>query len=73
MRTGTWNLKNGLMTEKHRNLILKQDCGVWLLTEVHPKWAENDGTKILSYNANISMGEMERNQHWTADLRLLTL
>ena len=73
MRIGTWNVENRLMTEQHRDLILGQECDVWLLTEVHPKWAENDGTKILGFNANLSKEVMGRNQHWAAVLSLLPL
>jgi hypothetical protein len=73
MRIGTWNVENRLMTDEHRDLMLKQECDVWLLTEIHPKWAENDGTKILHFNANLSKGVMGRNQHWAAVLSLLPL
>jgi hypothetical protein len=73
MRIGTWNVENRLMTEQHQELILGQECDVWLLTEVHPKWSENDGTKILGFNANLSKGVMGRNQHWAAVLSLLPL
>jgi hypothetical protein len=73
MRIGTWNVENRLMTAKHKDLILGQECDVWLLTEVHPKWAENDGKKILGFNANLSKEVMGRKQHWAAVLSLLPL
>ena len=73
MRIGTWNVENRLMTEKHKELILTQECDIWLLTEVHPSWAENEGTEILGFNAHLSKGVMGRNQHWAAVLSMLPL
>ena len=73
MRIGTWNVENRLMTEQHRDLILKQECDVWLLTEVNRKWADEEGTKILGFNANLSKEIMGRNQHWAAVLSVLPL
>jgi hypothetical protein len=30
MRIGTWNVENRLITEEHRDLLLAQNCDVWL-------------------------------------------
>ena len=73
MRIGTWNVENQLMSEEHQELIRRQNCDVWLLTEVHPKWAENEGTTILHFHAQLSKGFMGRNQHWAAVLSVLPL
>ena len=73
MRIGTWNVENRLMSEKHQELIRRQNCDVWLLTEVHPKWAENEGKTILHFHAQLSKGVMGRNQHWAAVLSVLPL
>ena len=73
MRIGTWNLENRLMTDKHRKLLLDQECDVWLLTEVHRKWADEAGTKVLHFNAHLSQGVMGRNQHWSTVLSILPL
>lgn len=73
MRIGTWNLENRLMTDKHRKLLLDQECDVWLLTEVNRSWADEAGTKILHFNSHLSEGVMGRNQHWSAILSILPL
>jgi hypothetical protein len=70
MRIGNWNVDTRLMTDKHQKLLLDQECDVWLLTEVHPKWAELVSTKILHFNAHLSKGVMGRNQHWAAVLSI---
>lgn len=36
MRIGTWNLE-GKWSPQHLELLLREDCHVWLLTEVHVK------------------------------------
>src|SRR5690349_8822661 len=36
MRIGTWNLA-GRWTPSHLELLTREECEVWLLTEVHPK------------------------------------
>ena len=73
MRIGTWNVENRLMTEQHQELILKQECDVWLLTEVNRNWADEAGTKILHFNSNFSKGVLGRNQHWAAVLSVSPL
>ena len=73
MRIGVWNVENRLMTEKHQELILKQECDVWLLTEVNRKWADEAGTKILHFNSHLSKEVMGRNQHWAAVLSVSEL
>lgn len=73
MRIGTWNVENRLMTEQHQELIIKQECDVWLLTEVNRKWADEAGTKILHFNCHLSREVMGRNQHWAAVLSVSPL
>lgn len=73
MRIGTWNVATRLMTENHKKLLLDQKCDVWLLTELHPKWAESNGTKVLHFNSHLSKGVMGRKQHWAAVLSVLPL
>lgn len=68
MRIGTWNVENRLITDEHRDLMLKQECDVWLLTEVNRKWADEAGTKILHFNCHLSKEVMGRKQHWAAVL-----
>lgn len=73
MRIGTWNVAARLMSEGHKQLLLDQKCDVWLLTELHPRWAESNGTKVLHFNAHLSKGVMSRKQHWAAVLSVLPL
>jgi len=73
MRIGTWNVDNRLMSEKHQEFIRRQNCDVWLLTEVHPDWAESEGTTILHFHAQLSKGVMESNQFWAAVLSVLPI
>ncbi len=73
MRIGTWNVANRLMTEKHGELLVEKRCDIWLLTEVNRKWADEEGTKILHFNAHLSTDEMGRNRHWAAVLSVSAL
>lgn len=73
MRIGTWNVENRPLTQQHKKLILDQACDVWLLTEVHAKWAEKCGTKIMHFNAHLSKEVMGMNKYWATVLSVLPL
>lgn len=73
MRIGTWNVENRLMTDKHRELLLDQNCDVWLLTELNRKWFDDQENKIFHFNCHLSSGVMGRQQHWAAVLSVLPL
>lgn len=60
MRIGTWNL-DGRWVPRHRDLLLKQDCDVWLLTEVAADF------QLDEYHVYLTAEVMDRGQHW-ADL-----
>ena len=66
MRIGTWNL-DGRWGDKHRDLLQREACDVWLLTEVNPK-AANPTRIIAGYNCHLSSEVMDRKQHWAAVL-----
>jgi hypothetical protein len=55
MRIGTWNVENRLITEEHRDLLLAQNCDVWLLTELNRKWMDSEG-KIFDFHCHLSAG-----------------
>ncbi len=67
MRIGTWNLDCRLPTDLHIATLHEQDCDVWLLTEVNPKWVSCDGT-ICEFQCHLSTSVMARKQHWAAVL-----
>lgn len=66
MRIGTWNVDNWLLTDKHKNLIIGENCDVWLITELPAGWV-ND-RKFSDFHCHRSKGVMGRNQHWAAVL-----
>jgi endonuclease/exonuclease/phosphatase family metal-dependent hydrolase len=70
MRIGTWNLDNR-WSDAHKDLLAREGCDVWLLTEVTPKAQHTDAT-IAGYHAHLSMGRMARGQHWAAVLSRLS-
>src|SRR5947207_1393166 len=72
MRIGTWNLDNRLLTDPHRDLLLKEQCDLWLLTEVNPRWVDPKG-KIAGFHCHLSSGVMGRGQHWAAILSHQTI
>lgn len=52
MRIGTWNLA-GRWSEEHRTLLLRQECDVWLLTEVSDRmeledWQWSRGRPVMA-------------------------
>jgi endonuclease/exonuclease/phosphatase family metal-dependent hydrolase len=67
MRIGTWNIDNRLPSDLHFAILHQQDCDVWLLTEVNPKWVSRDG-RIGAFHCHLSTGVMAREQHWAAVL-----
>ncbi len=67
MRIGTWNIANRPWNEHHRELLRKQKCNVWLLTEINPKVVSRDRT-IEGFNCHLSRDVMECNQYWAAIL-----
>ena len=73
MRIGTWNVENRLMTKEHKDMILGQDCDVWLLTELNRKWVD-DNEKILQFHCHLSKEFMSGPNHlWAAVLSILPL
>ena len=66
MRIGTWNLANR-WSDLHRELLLKQKCDVWLLTEVNPL-AVNPIGRIAGFHCHLSAEVMLCKQHWAAVL-----
>ena len=68
MRIGTWNL-NVQWGDHHIHLLLKQECDVWLLTELNPKLVNPKGM-IANFRCHLSSGLMLRKQHWAAVLSL---
>jgi len=71
MRIGTWNL-DLRWGEQHRELLLRQNCDVWLLTEVPPK-AVNPKGIIAGLHCHLSSEAMDRKQYWAAVLSLEAL
>jgi len=57
VRIGTWNLDNR-WSPAHADLLLAQDCHVWLLTEVR------DAVDLPGYVAHVTAGTMVRGQRW---------
>ncbi len=70
MRIGTWNIENRLITSRHKDLILGEDCDVWLLTEVNRRWLSEDGRieELPGFHCHPSRELMGRNQHWAVIL-----
>ena len=57
MRIGTWNLE-GRWTSGHAELLLAQDCGVWLLTEVH------EDTRLPGFARHVTTARMGSRKYW---------
>jgi hypothetical protein len=55
MRIGTWNVANRVITTGHRDLLLGQNCDVWLLTELNRKWLDGEN-RIDQYHCHLSAG-----------------
>jgi hypothetical protein len=66
VRIGTWNL-DARWSAEHRDLLLRERCAIWLLTEVHPK------ARIAGYRCHLSKMTMARGQHYAAVLSDLPL
>jgi hypothetical protein len=71
LRIGTWNL-NKQWDERHIKLLNKQECDIWLLTEVNPKAKDSKGM-IADFNCHHSAGVMAQGQYWAAVLCTQTL
>lgn len=67
MRIGTWNLDCRLPSDAHFAILHEQECDIWLLTEINPKWVAYDG-RICELNCHLSTSVMARTQHWAAVL-----
>ncbi len=63
MRIGTWNVDNRRLTKDHRDLLVDQNCDIWLLTELHRSWANEAEFKDLHFHTHLSKGVMGRGQH----------
>ncbi len=61
MRIGTWNL-DGRWAPRHRDLLLKQDCDVWLLTEVKAD------VQLDGYHVYLTAEVMDRRRRWAGVL-----
>ena len=61
MRIGTWNLE-GKWSDRHARFMHRQDCDVWLLTEVHTR------TALQGYEVVATKVPMARDRHWSAIL-----
>lgn len=57
MRVGTWNLA-GRWTEAHHQLIVAQDCDVWLFTEV------SDRVGALGRHRHVTARSMPGRRRW---------
>lgn len=57
MRIGPWNLNNSGSCAQ-ADLLIEQDCDVWLLTEVR------DNVVLPGYVAHLTSGTMARGQRW---------
>jgi len=57
VRIGTWNLDNKWSSAR-ADLLIDQDCGVWLLTEVR------NNVVLPGYVAHVTAGTMARGQRW---------
>lgn len=54
VRVGTWNL-DGKWSDEHRDFLTRQNCDIWLLTEVHPD-AQLTDYKRADTNASTPKG-----------------
>jgi hypothetical protein len=81
MRIGTWNCDNA-WSDRHEHLLLKEQCDVWLLTEVHPSAVQEASSTarggavpkrtIAGLPCHLSSGVMACNQYWAAIVCLET-
>lgn len=59
VRIGTWNLA-GRWSPAHLDLLIAQNCEVWLLTEVRAD------TTLPGYRSHVTTAEMARRRHWAS-------
>jgi len=57
VRIGTWNLA-GRWSPAHLDVLVAQDCDVWLLTEVRAD------TALPGYHSHVTTAQMARRRHW---------
>lgn len=57
IRIGTWNLA-GRWSPAHLDVLVAQDCDVWLLTEARAD------TALPGYRPHVTMAQMARARHW---------
>lgn len=57
MRIGTWNIE-GRWTGDHVQLLLGQDCDVWLLTEVH------EDSRLPGFALHVTTARMGSRKYW---------
>ena len=57
VRIGTWNLA-GRWSPAHVDVLVAQDCDVWLLTEVRAD------TALPGYHPHVTTAQMARRRHW---------
>lgn len=58
MRIGTWNLENNVRIKDKIEILLAQNCDVWLLTEVCEELLEDSGHRLAHFNAHWSSGNI---------------
>lgn len=66
MRIGTWNLE-GKWSDRHARFLHRQDCDVWMLTEVHIQ------TELQGYEMAATTLPMVKDRHWSAILSATSL
>lgn len=66
MRISTWNLE-GKWSHAHRDVLMGEDCDLWLLTEVAA------GTRLPGYAAVITVADMAPGKAWAAVFSRLAL
>lgn len=57
VRVGTWNLE-GRWSQDHLELLVAQECEVWLLTEVR------DDTSLPGFGSHLTGARMGQRKHW---------
>ena len=66
MRIGTWNLE-GKWSDRHARFMHRQDCDIWLLTEVHVQ-TKLQGYKLVTTESKIPKLPRLEDRHWSAIL-----
>ncbi len=66
MRIGTWNLE-GRWSRDHLDLLIKQGCDIWLLTEVPT------GAALPGFDSHLTNSKMASHKHWAGVFSQATL